>query len=233
MPHRHGKPFGILAKAPLVTEWLKKSFGSLRRRETKMVGRLFGYCACSVVFFYIVFLLHSLVCGLLLHISTSPYCSAEHARDCSAPPSRIRLQLHRSIFRDRWNAPKQAAAAADQPPLAGPSGLQPAVESPSAARETSSASLLERFRAEASPAPAESVLPRPLSALPVLELSAEGVVDVASSESTSTVSISTSCLMRRHRLSCPPWRVVRSVQASKVLVRLWQAVGAAPAPKFS
>ena len=61
-------------------------------------------------------------------------------------------------FRDRWNTPKQAAAAADQPPLpidqsqgrvtAGPSGLQPAAEGPSAARETSSASLLERFRAE-------------------------------------------------------------------------------------
>ena len=72
-------------------------------------------------------------------------------------------------FRDRWNTPKQAAAAADQPPLpvdqsqgrvtAGPSGLQPAAEGPSAACETSSASLLETIPGRAaSPAPAESVL---------------------------------------------------------------------------
>ena len=90
-------------------------------------------------------------------------------------------------FRDRWHTPKKAAAAADQPPLpidqsqgrvtAGPSVLQPAAEGPSAARETSSASLLATVPGRAaSPAPAESVVRRPLSAQPVLEPSTEGSV---------------------------------------------------------
>ena len=90
-------------------------------------------------------------------------------------------------FRDRWHTPKKAAADADQPPLpidqsqgrvtAGPSVLQPAAEGPSAARETSSASLLATVPGRAaSPAPAEGVVRRPLSAQPVLEPSTEGPV---------------------------------------------------------
>eukprot|EP00439_Symbiodinium_sp_Y106_P036054 s6042_g4.t1 len=99
-------------------------------------------------------------------------------------------------FRDRWNTPKQAAAAADQPPLlidqsqgrvtAGPSWLQPAAVGPSAACETASASLLETIPGRAaSPAPAESVLPQPLSALPVLEPSAEGSIPTCKTSPSS------------------------------------------------
>ena len=103
-------------------------------------------------------------------------------------------------FRDRWNTPKKAAAAADQPPLpidqsqgrvtAGPSVLQPAAEGPSAARETSSASLLETVPGRAaSPAPAESVVPRPLSAQPVFEPSAEGPIAACETSPSSLPAV--------------------------------------------
>ena len=76
MPHRHGKPFGILAKAPLVIEWLKKSFGSLRRRETKDGWKGRSVTVLAQLCFNIVFLLHSLVVDF--------FCTSSHraARAC-------------------------------------------------------------------------------------------------------------------------------------------------------
>ena len=88
MPHRHGKPFRILAKAPLVTE-CEEVFRITQEERNQDGWKGRSVTVLAQLFFNIVFLLHSLVCGLLLHISTPPCCLAEHTRDCSAPASRV------------------------------------------------------------------------------------------------------------------------------------------------